>query len=98
LHHLRSEYADAERFFRQALPLLEGRTHQGADRYAEIVMNLGEGLIAQGKGAEAAEFLTAHNEELVGIFGATHRVVGDSWNILGIALCDRGAYETCSEA
>jgi len=98
LHHLRSEYSQAEHYFRRALPLLEGRTHHGADRYAEIVMSLGEGLIAQGKVDEAVEFLTAHNEELVRIFGATHQVVGDSWNILGIAHCERGEYEICSDA
>jgi serine/threonine-protein kinase len=98
LYHDISRYQDAERYLRRALPLLRGTINQGADRYADATLMLSQCMVGQGRNAEAIKFLRSTISDFEKIFGATHPIVGDAWNMLGIAHCDRGEYDPCSAA
>jgi tetratricopeptide (TPR) repeat protein len=55
-------------------------------------------LVSESRDAEAITFLRSSITELERIYGTTHPLVGDAWNLLGIAFGDSGEYEACSAA
>lgn len=97
-HHDASRYREAESYLKRALPLLRGSISQGADRYAEATILLGECLVSESRNAEAIEWMRAAIADFERIYDAKHPMLADAWNMLGIAHCDSGEYEPCSVA
>lgn len=93
-----SRYQEAEQALRQALPLLRGAIRQGSDRHADSALLLASTLVYQGKMGDAIAMLRELLQELEQVFGASHPLLGDAWNLLGIAHCESGEYEPCSKA
>lgn len=98
IYHDESRYREAEQALLRALPLLRGSIERGSDRYAEATVILGEALLSQNKMSEAISLMSEHLDELNEVYGPTHPLVGDVWNLLGIAHCESGDYEPCSAA
>jgi tetratricopeptide (TPR) repeat protein len=92
------DYNTAEQYLRKALPLLHGAIEQGADIYSDTALLLVENLTKQNRVAESQSQLHELLADQTTILGPDHPLVGETWNALGISLCESGAYAECSAA
>jgi len=98
VHYYSSRYEQSARFYSQAVPLLKGSVERGLDRYAEAALQHGHALLALSQFEQATKLFEELLDEFIPVFGATHPMVGDTWNLIGISYCQQGDYETCSQA
>jgi len=93
-----NRYNEAEQYYRKASPLLRNTLDQGADPYLDNAIALGGTLISQARLEEAQQFMTDLLKELVPLYPSNHPLIAAAWNELGIAYCDSGMYDKCSDA
>lgn len=91
-------YAEAERYAREALPLLEGAIFEGHDLYANGLNTLGNILRRQFKIEEAEPLFRRFVARQTEILGKNHFLVARAQNNLATLLRAKGDYQGAEEA
>lgn len=91
-------YAEAERYAREALPLVEGATHEGHDLYANALNTLGTVLRRQYKLDESEVVFRRFVSRQTTILGKDHFLVGRAHNNLATLLRTKGDYPGAEQA
>jgi serine/threonine-protein kinase len=91
-------YAEAERYAREALPLVEGATHEGHDLYANALNTLGTVLRRQYKLDESEVVFRRFVSRQTTILGKDHFLVGRAHNNLATLLRAKGDYPGAEQA
>jgi len=92
------DYAKAERYAREALPLVEGATHEGHDLYANALDTLGTVLRRQYKLEESEAVYRRFVARQTTILGKDHLLVGRAQNNLATMLRAKGDYKAAEQA
>jgi serine/threonine-protein kinase len=92
------DYAEAERFAREALPLVEGATYEGHDLYANALNTLGHVLRRQYKLEESEAVYRRFVIRQTAILGKDHFLVGRAQNNLATLLRTKGDYAAAEQA
>ena len=91
-------YAEAERYAREALPLLEGAIHEGHDLYANGLNTLANILRRQFKLDEAEQLFRRFVARQTEILGKNHFLVARAQNNLATLLRAKGDYQGAEQA
>ncbi|HEY0681881.1 MAG TPA: serine/threonine-protein kinase [Steroidobacter sp.] len=91
-------YAEAERYAREALPLLEGATHEGHDLYSNGLNTLANILRRQFKLDEAEALFRRFVARQTEILGKNHFLVARAQNNLATLLRAKGDYKGAEQA
>jgi tetratricopeptide (TPR) repeat protein len=91
-------YAEAERYAREALPLLEGAIYEGHDLYANGLNTLGNVLRRQFKLDEAEPLFRRFVARQTEILGKNHFLVARAQNNLATLLRTKGDYQGAEQA
>jgi serine/threonine-protein kinase len=91
-------YAEAERYAREALPLVEGATFEGHDLYANGLNTLGTVLRREYKLDESEVVYRRFVARQTKILGKDHFLVGRAQNNLATLLRTKGDYQGAEEA
>ena len=91
-------YVEAERYAREALPLVEGATHEGHDLYANALNTLGTVLRREYKLDESEEVYRRFVARQTTILGKDHFLVGRAQNNLATLLRAKGDYKAAEQA
>lgn len=91
-------YTKAERYAREALPLVEGATHEGHDLYASALNTLGTVLRRQYKLDESEAVYRRFVARQTTILGKDHFLVGRAQNNLATLLRAKGDYQEAEQA
>ncbi|WP_218043003.1 serine/threonine-protein kinase [Steroidobacter gossypii] len=91
-------YEEAERYAREALPLLEGAIHEGHDLYANGLNTLANILRRQFKLDEAEELFRRFVARQIEILGKNHFLVARAQNNLATLLRAKGDYKGSEQA
>jgi tetratricopeptide (TPR) repeat protein len=91
-------YAEAERYAREALPLVEGATHEGHDLYANALNTLGTVLRREYKLDESEAVYRRFVARQITILGKDHILVGRAHNNLATLLRAKGDYRAAEQA
>jgi tetratricopeptide (TPR) repeat protein len=92
------DYTKAERYAREALPLVEGATHEGHDLYANALNTLGTVLRRQYKLDESEAVYRRFVARQTTILGKDHFLVGRAQNNLATLLRAKGDYKAAEQA
>jgi eukaryotic-like serine/threonine-protein kinase len=92
------DYTKAERYAREALPLVEGATHEGHDLYANALNTLGTVLRRQYKLEESEAVYRRFVARQTTILGKDHLLVGRAQNNLATLLRAKGDYKAAEQA
>jgi tetratricopeptide (TPR) repeat protein len=92
------DYTKAERYAREALPLVEGATHEGHDLYANALNTLGTVLRRQFKLDESEAVYRRFVARQTTILGKDHFLVGRAQNNLATLLRAKGDYAAAEQA
>jgi eukaryotic-like serine/threonine-protein kinase len=92
------DYTKAERYAREALPLVEGATHEGHDLYANALNTLGTVLRRQYKLEESEAVYRRFVARQTTILGKDHFLVGRAQNNLATLLRTKGDYRAAEQA
>jgi eukaryotic-like serine/threonine-protein kinase len=92
------DYTKAERYAREALPLVEGATHEGHDLYANALNTLGTVLRRQYKLDESEAVFRRFVARQTTILGKDHFLVGRAQNNLATLLRTKGDYRAAEQA
>lgn len=91
-------YVEAERYAREALPLVEGATYEGHDLYANALNTLGTVLRREYKLAESEAVYRRFVARQTAILGKDHFLVGRAQNNLATLLRAKGDYAAAEQA
>lgn len=92
------DYSSAERYAREALPMLEGAIHEGYDLYANGLNTLATALRRQYKLDEAESLFRSFVARQVAILGQNHFLVARAQNNLANVLRAKGDYAGAEQA
>ncbi|MBL8267368.1 serine/threonine-protein kinase, partial [Steroidobacter sp.] len=91
-------YAEGERYAREALPLLQGAIYEGHDLYANGLNTLGTILRRQFKLEEAEPLFRRFVARQIEILGKNHMLVARAQNNLATLLRAKGDYQGAEQA
>ncbi|MET0534641.1 MAG: serine/threonine-protein kinase [Steroidobacter sp.] len=91
------DYAKAEVYAREALPLVEGATYEGHDLYANALNTLGIVLRRQFKLDESEDVYRRFVARQIAILGKDHFLVGRAQNNLATVLRAKGDYRAAEQ-
>lgn len=92
------DYAKAERYARESLPLVQGATHEGHDLYANALNTLGTVLRRQYKLDESEAVYRSFVARQTAILGKDHMLVGRAQNNFATLLRAKGDYRAAEQA
>lgn len=92
------DFAAAERYARESLPLLRGVIYEGYDLYANSLFAYANVLRRQYKFAEALEADREFIERQTAMLGRDHQLVGRAYNSRGLLLRSIGDYAAGEQA
>ncbi len=92
------DYITAERYAREALPLVKGATYEGHDLYANALNTLGTVLRRQYKLDESETVFRSFVARQTEILGKNHFLVGRAHNNLATLLRAKGDYRGAEQA
>jgi serine/threonine-protein kinase len=92
------DYTKSERYAREALPLVDGATHEGHDLYANALNTLGAVLRRQYKLDESEAVYRRFVVRQTTILGKDHFLVGRAQNNLATLLRAKGDYAAAEQA